>query len=71
MKGDKKMSLQYDLLDLVNGSGKQTNFTTQLLSLIMKADGHNKELLRKGFPNAVITVEEWQKTGIVKDLKYD
>jgi len=27
--------------------------------------------MRKGFPNAVLTVEEWQKTSIIKDLKYD
>ena len=65
------MSLQFDLHDLVNGSGKQTNFTTQLLRLILKADARNKELLRKGFPNAVLTVEEWQKTGIIKDLESD
>jgi hypothetical protein len=65
------MSLQFDLHDLVDGSGKQTNFTTGLLKLIMKADSHNKELLRNSFPNAVSTVEGYQQTGIIRDLKYD
>ena len=65
------MSLQFDLHDLVNGSGKQTNFTTQLLKLIFKADNHNKELLRKGFPNAVSTIEEYQKTGNIENIDYD
>jgi len=65
------MSLQFDLHDLVNGSGKQTNFTTMLLKLILKADSHNRELLRKGFPNAVDTVEIWNNTGVIADLNYD
>ena len=65
------MGLQFDLHDLVNGSGKQTNFTTQLLKLIFKADNHNKELLRKGFPNAVFTVEQYQQLGIFEHVDYD
>ncbi len=65
------MSLQYDLHEIVEGSDSQTNFTTLLFKLIFKADSHNRELLRKGFPNAVLTVEEYQKTGIIKDLKSD
>ncbi len=65
------MSLQFDLHEIVEGSDRQTNFTTLLLKLIFRADSHNRELLRKGFPNAVLTVEEYQKTGIIKDLKSD
>ncbi len=65
------MSLQFDLHEIVEGSDRQTNFTTLLLKLIFKADQRNKELLRKGFPNAVMTIEEYQKTGIIKDLKSD
>lgn len=67
------MSLQFDLHEIVEGSwpGGRTNFTTLLLKLILKADSHNKELLRRGFPNAVLTVEEYKKTGIIKDLKSD
>ena len=62
------MSIVFDLHDLVNGSGKQTNFTTQLLKLIFKADYSNKERLRKGFPTAVKTVEHYQKTGEILDF---
>lgn len=65
------MSLQFDLHNIVDGAGKQTNFTTLLLKLILKADERNKELLRKGFPNAVLTVEEYRETGLIKDLKSD
>jgi hypothetical protein len=63
------MSLQIDLHEIVNGADKQTNFSTLLLKLIFKADEHNKELLRKGFPNAVLMVEQYQETGIIKDLE--
>lgn len=57
------MSLAYDLNDLINGSGMQTNFTTMLLKLIFKADEYNLKKLRKGFPEAVEIVEHYQKTG--------
>ena len=65
------MSLNYDLNQIVNGGDKQTNFSTMLFKLIFKADQHNKELIRKGFPNAVKMVETWGKTGEILDLKYD
>lgn len=65
------MSLQYDLHEIVNGADRQTNFSTKLLKLIFKADSHNKELLRKGFPNAVSMVEEYQKTGTILNLESD
>lgn len=62
------MSIVFDLHDLVKGSGKQTNFTTQLLKLILKADESNREKLRKGFPTAVKTVEHYQLTGEIVDF---
>ena len=57
------MTIQYDLHDLMEGSGRQWDFSTQLLKLILKADDNNKELLRLGFPEAVTLVEHWQITG--------
>jgi hypothetical protein len=65
------MSLQVDLHELTEGKGKQTNFGTMLLRLIFKADQHNKEQLRKGFPNAVKMVETYKDTGEILDLPYD
>lgn len=65
------MTTAFDLHGLVNGSGKQTNFTTMLLKLIFKADDTNKEKLRQGFPNAVDAVEYYQRTGVVMDLPTD
>lgn len=65
------MSLRFDLHEIVEGNDKQTNFSTMLLKLIFKADAHNLELLRKGSPNAVLTVKEYKNTGIITDLEYD
>ena len=65
------MSLQFDLHDLVNGSGKQTNFSTMLLKLIFKADIRNLELLRKAYPNAVSMVESYRETGNIGNLESD
>jgi hypothetical protein len=57
------MTVEYDVHDLMFGQGTQTNFTTQLIKLILKADDTNKERIRLGFPHAVEVVEEWQQTG--------
>ncbi|GAI35248.1 unnamed protein product [marine sediment metagenome] len=65
------MSIKIDLDQIVNGSDKQTNFTSGLLRLIFKADRHHTELLRKGFPNAVKAVEHYQTTGEILDLEAD
>ncbi len=65
------MSIFIDLNEIVNGSDHQTNFTTQLLKLIFKADFVNIEKLRKGFPNAVKSVETFKKTGQILDLPSD
>jgi len=61
------MSIAYDLHDLVNGSGKQTNFTTKLLKLIFKADAFNLEKIRMGFPAEVQAVEHYLKNGEAKE----
>ena len=66
------MSLKVDLEFLVGSRREhQTNFSTRLFELILKADGINLELIRKGFPNAVKTVEIWRATGEIIDLPYD
>jgi len=65
------MSIQFDLDQIVNGADKQTNFTTQLLKLILKADGLNRVKLALAFPNAVSTVALWQETGQIPDLPTD
>ena len=70
---EEEMGLQLDLHEIVEGGDRQTNFSTMLLKLIFKADQHNRELLRKGFPNAVKTVEMWRtgKTEEIPNLPYD
>ena len=65
------MSIKIDMEIMLNGRDTQTNFTTQLLHLIFKADNSNKEKLRAGFPNAVRTVEHYQLTGDILDLESD
>jgi len=65
------MSLAVDMALLQRDGERQTNFSTKLLVLIPKADLHNRELIRKGFPNAVKTVEYYLKTGEILDLEYD
>jgi len=54
------MSIKIDMEIMLNGDDHQTNFGTQLLKLIFKADGQNKEKLRLGFPQAVRAVEHYQ-----------
>ena len=60
------MSIEYDLNQIVNGTDNQTNFTTQLLKLIMKADGMNRVKLTIGFPDAVAAVVLFQETGEIR-----
>ena len=63
------MSIRIDMEIMLNGDDHQTNFTTQLLKLIFKADSTNKERLRLGFPKAVMAVEHYQRTGEIKEIK--
>ena len=65
------MTTAFDLHTIVEGTDNQTNFTTMLLKLILKADENNKEKLRHGFPNAFETVEHWQRTGAIIHLDMD
>jgi len=65
------MSLAIDMQLVDRGDKQATNFSAQLLRLIAKADRHNFELLRKGFPNAVKVFEHWQETGEYLNLEYD
>ncbi len=67
------MSYKIDLENITKFKDDPTNFGALLLRLVMKADWHNRELLKKGFPNAVKTVEMWREspTGEIPYLPYD
>ena len=65
------MSLKIDMEILFNGGDHQTNFTTQLIKLIIKGDMKNRAKLAKGFPNAVKTVQHYECTGEILDLESD
>ena len=62
------MTIRIDMEIMLNGNDHQTNFTTQLLKLIFKADQLNKEKLRLGFPQAVRAVEHYQRTGEIIEV---
>mgnify|MGYP001577744802 CR=1 FL=1 len=62
------MTIRIDMEIMLNGSDNQTNFTTQLLKVIFKADSENKEKLRLGFPEAVRAVEHYKKTGEIIEV---
>ena len=62
------MTIRIDMEIMLNGDDHQTNFTTQLLKLIFKADQSNKEKLRLGFPQAVRAVEHYQRTGEIIEI---
>jgi len=61
------MGIKIDMEIMLNGADNQTNFTTQLLRLIFKADRSNTEKLRLGFPLEVMAVEHYQRTGEIID----
>jgi hypothetical protein len=63
------MSIKIDMTIMLEGDDHQTNFGTQLLKLIFKADGFNKEKLRLGFPEAVKAVEHYQLTGEIIEVE--
>lgn len=65
------MSIKIDLNIIVNGSNNQTNFTTQLLKLIFKADMINMAKIARGFPNAVQAVQHYKDTSEILDLPTD
>ena len=67
------MSYQVDMVNVLRRDKDASNFGFLLLKLVMKADLHNLALLRKAFPNAVRTIEEWRASGPeeIPDYPYD
>ncbi len=65
------MTIEIDMQRVIRGDKEATNFSAQLLRLIAKADDHNRELLRQGFPNAVKVFEHYKKTGEFLFADYD
>lgn len=65
------MSLKNDLQNIVEGKNDATNFSTQLMRVVFKADSANKWRLRQVYPNLVNTVDRFQTTGTKLDLPYD
>lgn len=65
------MSLKNDLDNIVNGKNDATNFSTQLMRIVFKADMSNKAKLYTVYPNLVTTVGRYQDTGEILDLPYD
>ena len=65
------MSLKIDLENIVEGKNDATNFSTQLMRIVFKADNNNKAKLYTVYPNLVRTVAQYQLTGEKLDLPYD
>ncbi len=65
------MSYQEDIENMTTGKQDFTNFGALLLHLVLKADLHNRALLRKSYPNAVKVAEHWRATGEFLFLPYD
>ena len=62
------MTIKIDLENITEGSDNRTNFRSQLIRLIFKADLDNKSRIRLGYPNTVRAVEYFKATGEVLDL---
>ena len=65
------MPLKIDLENIVEGKNDFTNFSTQLMRIVFKADVVNKAKLHTVFPNLVRTVQTFMDTGEKLDLPYD
>ena len=65
------MSLKIDLDNIVEGKNDATNFSTQLMRIVFKADIINRAKLHSVFPNLVATVQAFMDTGEKLDLPYD
>ena len=63
--------LIHDLGNIVEGRNNATNFSTQLMRIVFKADVINKAKLHTVYPNLVRTVQQYQETGEMLDLPYD
>ena len=65
------MSLAVDMHNVVMNSQTANSFGFHLLKLIRGADSHNRDLLRKVFPNAVAVYDNYVETGKIIELEYD
>lgn len=65
------MTLKIDLENIVEGKNDFTNFSTQLMRIVFKADIRNRNKLRREYPNLVNTVQTFMATGEKLDLPYD
>ena len=65
------MPLKIDLENIVEGKNDFTNFSTQLMRIVFKADVINKAKLHTVYPNLVRTVQTFMDTGEKLDLPYD
>jgi len=65
------MSIAIDLGNITAGKNDATNFTAQLIRIVMKADQRNRWKLIQVYPNLVRTVEEYQASGKILDLPDD
>ncbi|GAI62633.1 unnamed protein product [marine sediment metagenome] len=65
------MPLKIDLENIVEGKNDFTNFSTQLMRIVFKADIINKAKLHTVYPNLVRTVQQYMDTGEKLDLPYD
>ena len=63
--------LKIDLDNIVNGKNDATNFSSQLMRIVFKADLVNTEKLRSVYPNLVEAVKHYMETGEILDLSYD
>jgi len=65
------MPYKIDLDNIVNGKNDATNFSSQLMRIVFKADVINKAKLHTVYPNLVRTVQQFQDTGEILDLSAD
>lgn len=65
------MTLKIDLENIVEGKNDATNFSTQLMRIVFKADVINRVKLCSVYPNLVCTVRTFMDTGKKLDLPYD
>lgn len=49
--------------------GALGDFSTLLANIIARADEHNREKLRKGFPMETYAIENWLRGGMAAELR--
>ncbi len=65
------MPLKIDLENIVHGKNDSTNFSSQLMRIVFKADRRNIIKLGNEYPNLVKTVVNYRNSGEILDLPYD